>query len=71
MAKEEEFSTTTILLIAIAAVFILFNQIQLFQLSSTFGTPILPSFKGTSARLSLGDLKNVDLDKITSTPQAT
>jgi hypothetical protein len=69
--KEEEVSSTTIWLIAIAAVLILFNQIQLFQLGNMIGSPIL-SFGGTSGsvKLSSGDLKDVDMKSITSTAQA-
>jgi hypothetical protein len=68
--KEEEVSSTTIWLIAIAAVLILFNQIQLFQLGDMIGTPILSFGASTGTKLSSGDLKNVQLSSITSTAQA-
>ncbi len=70
--KEDEVSSSTIWIIAIAAVLILFNQIQLFQLGNMLGTPIL-SFGGTSTSvksLSSGDLKDVDVTSIKSTAQA-
>ncbi len=71
--KEDDFNTTAILLIAIAAVVILFNQIQLFQLSNSLGvtTPGL-AFGGTSTTLktfSNGDLSSVNIDELQSTAQ--
>ncbi|HLF55048.1 MAG TPA: hypothetical protein VI612_04985 [Candidatus Nanoarchaeia archaeon] len=53
--KEEEFSGSTIWIIAIAAVLILFNQIQLFQLNSMLGLPAIGSFGGGSFSLSGGE----------------
>ena len=54
MAKkqDDEISNSTIWIIAIAAVLILFNQIQLFQLNSMMGTPMM-SFGGTSSSVNL------------------
>jgi hypothetical protein len=69
--KEEQVSSSTVWLIAIAAVLILFNQIQLFQLGGMIGSPIM-SFGGfsSSTSLSSGDLKNVDINSIKSSAQA-
>ncbi len=57
MAKEkDEVSSSTIWIIAIAAVLILFNQIQLFQLNSMIGgqsSGIMSVFKGGGGSLSL------------------
>lgn len=69
--KKEEYNSTTIWIIAIAAVLILFNQIQLFQLSNMLGTPAL-SFgtkTGTVKMLSGGDLDSVDVESLQSTAQ--
>ena len=58
MAKEkDEVSSSTIWLIAIAAVLILFNQIQLFQLGNMMGTPGLPFSGGGKLSFSGGEGK--------------
>jgi hypothetical protein len=70
--KDDEVSSSTIWIIAIAAVLILFNQIQLFQLSSMIGAPML-SLGGTFTSvklLSSGDLKDVDINNLKSTAQS-
>ncbi len=56
--KEEEFSGSTVWIIAIAAVLILFNQIQLFQLNNMLGVSTIDGFKsfgGGSLSLSGGE----------------
>ncbi|MEM3154572.1 MAG: hypothetical protein QW165_03355 [Candidatus Woesearchaeota archaeon] len=68
--KEEEVSSTTIWLIAIAAVLILFNQIQLFQLGNIMGTPVFGTLSTSVKTFSRGDLGDVDINSITSTAQA-
>ena len=50
---KDQVSSTTIWMIAIAAVLILFNQIQLFQLNNMLGIPSVVSFKGGGGSLSL------------------
>ncbi len=70
--KDDEVSSSTVWIIAIAAVLILFNQIQLFQLNSMLGTPLI-SFGSTFTSvktLSSGDLKDVDINNIKSTAQS-
>ena len=60
MTKEkDEISSSTVWIIAIAAVLILFNQIQLFQLNSMLGIPTVGGFKlgGGSISLSGGEGK--------------
>ncbi len=68
--KETEVNSTTVWIIAIAAVLILFNQIQLFQLSNMLGTPIFGSAFTSVKTFSGGDLKDIDINGITSTAQA-
>jgi len=70
--KKDEIGSTTTWLIAIAAVFILFNQIQLFQLNSMLGVSALPvqTFSSNVKLLSNGDLSTVDVEEIQSTAQA-
>ena len=69
--KNDEVSSSTIWIIAIAAVLILFNQIQLFQLNTMMGTPsVFSSFGGAFTSTSKGDLKNVDVSNIKSTAQS-
>ncbi|MBI4146223.1 hypothetical protein HY489_02700 [Candidatus Woesearchaeota archaeon] len=72
MTKNDDiFSGPLVWVIAIAAVLILFNQIQLYQLSTMLGTPVLPGSTSTIVRtFSGGDLKEVDVNNIKSTPQA-
>src|SRR3990172_6626069 len=70
--KDDEVSSSTVWIIAIAAVLILFNQIQLFQLSNMIGTPML-SLGGTFTSVKLfssGDLKDVDINNLKSTAQS-
>lgn len=55
--KEEEVSSSTIWLIAIAAVLILFNQIQLFQLGNMIGIPIIPGIGGGKLSFAGGEGK--------------
>ena len=70
--ENDEVSSSTVWIIAIAAVLILFNQIQLFQLSTMLGTPVL-SFGNTfttAKTFSSGDLKDVDVSTLKSTAQS-
>jgi len=70
--KKDEVSSTVIWIIAIAAVLILFNQVQLFQLNSMVGGGGLSfgsAFTSVST-LSGGDLDSVDINEIKSTAQA-
>lgn len=69
------FSGPLVWVVAIAAVLILFNQIQLFQLNSALGQPALPALSsgGSSTNVALytgGDLGDVDVNNIQSTAQA-
>ena len=59
----------TVWVIVLAAVLILFNQVQLFQLNSALGTKSSTS-SGQLALLSSSDLSGVDVSQIKSTPQA-
>jgi hypothetical protein len=69
--KKEEISNSTIWIIAIAAVLILFNQIQLFQLNSMLGTGMqFGSGSSNIMLLSNGDLDSVNVEEIQSTAQA-
>ncbi len=73
MAKkqEDQISSSTIWIIAIAAVLILFNQVQLYQLNSMMGGTMSMGHKSSSVKLfSGGDLKDVDVNSIQSTAQA-
>ncbi len=68
--KEDGVSSSTIWIIAIAAVLILFNQIQLFQLNSMTGGSLSLGGSFTSMKtLSGGDLSDVDVNSLQSTAQ--
>lgn len=69
--NDDTFSGPMVWVIAIAAVLILFNQIQLFQLSSSLGAPT--TLGGTTSRvavLSNPDLSSVDINSIKSSAQS-
>ena len=68
--NEDIFSGNLVWVIAIAAVLILFNQIQLFQLSSQLGGTTLGSASTSIKLLSNKDLSQVNVEDIKSTPQA-
>lgn len=68
--ENEEVSSPTIWLIAIAAVLILFNQIMLFQLGGMIGTPVFSFGTSGTVKLSNGDLNDVDVSTIKSTAQS-
>jgi len=57
--KEQEVSSSTIWLIAIAAVLILFNQIQLFQLGNMIGVPVFGGIGGSKLSFSGGEGKTL------------
>ena len=59
----------TVWVIVLAAVLILFNQVQLFQLNSMFGAS-KSTFSSSVTLLSNADLRGVDVSQIKSTPQA-
>ncbi len=69
-SNDDIFGGSTTWIIALAALLILFNQIQLFQLSSMLGAPV--SLGGTSTNvvlLSNPDLDGVDVSTIKSSAQ--
>lgn len=67
--SEDLLAGKTVWVIVLAAVLILFNQVQLFQLNSMMGTSQSIS-SGSVTLLSNSDLSEVDVSGIKSTPQA-
>src|SRR3989344_8073308 len=67
--KEDDFSGKTVWIIVLAAVLILFNQVQLFQLNSLLNPSTISASKNV-VTLAGADLSSVDIDSIKSTPQA-
>lgn len=68
--NDDIFSGNLVWVIAVAAVLILFNQIQLFQLSNQLGGTTLGTTSTSIALLSSKDLSQVNVEEIKSTPQA-
>ena len=69
-AKKEELSGKLVWVIALAAVLILFNQVQLFWLSNSFISKTGGSSTIVNVLAGTVDLKSVDIESIKSTPQA-
>jgi len=78
---DDDVPSSLVWIIAVAAVLILFNQIQLYhqiqlyQLNTMIGQPALPGLSfgtsaGTTSTLGGKDLKNVDVSTLKSTAQA-